>query len=106
MKEWSNKPSSTVLTASSTSARSSGQAIANSGALPASLASGGSSALSANSSSILTTANTSTSITQKVAAGVAVLAPLTVGVVVGGIAAVCYGVANMVKYGESEKTGA
>jgi len=93
MKEWSNKPSS-------------GQAIANSGTVPAALASGGSSALSANSSSILTTASTSTSVTQKVVAGVAVLAPLTVGVVVGGVAAVCYGVANMVKYGEGEKSGA
>ena len=106
MKEWSNKPSSTVATAGSTSARSSGQAIANSGTLPAALASGGSSALSSNSSSILTTATTSTLITQKVAAGVAVLAPLTIGVVVAGVAAVCYGVANMVKYGEGEKSGA
>jgi len=105
MKEWSNKPSAALLTTSSTSARASGQAITNSGALPASLASGGSSALAANSSRILTTANTSTSVTQKVAAGVAVAAPLTAGVIVAGVAAVFYGVANMIKYGEAKKSG-
>ncbi len=43
MKEWLNKPSSAVLTAGSTSAQASGQAITNSGALPAALASSGSS---------------------------------------------------------------
>ena len=43
MKEWSKKPSSTVLTAGSTSAKTSGQAIKNSGTLPTSLASGGAS---------------------------------------------------------------
>ncbi len=106
MKEWSNKPSSTVLTASSTSGQTSGQAITASGALPASLASGGSSALAANSSSILITSNTSTSITQKVVAGVAVAAPLTAGVIVAGVAAVFYGVSNMIKYGECKKSGA
>ena len=105
MKEWSNKPSAALLTASSTSAQASGQAITNSGALPASLASGGSSALAANSSRILTTAKTSTAVTQKVAAGVALIAPLTVGVIVGGVAAVCYGVANMINYGENKKSG-
>lgn len=105
MKEWSNKPSSTLLTASSTSAKSSGQAITTSGTLPTSLASGGSSALAANSQKILTTANTSTAVTDKIAAGIAIVAPLTVGVIVGGVAAVCYGVGNMVKYGKSEKSG-
>lgn len=105
MKEWSNKPSSTVLTTSSTSARASGQAITTSGTLPTSLASGGSSALTANSSRILTTAKTSTAVTEKVVAGVAIVAPLTVGVIVGGVAAVCYGVANMIKYGEHKKSG-
>ena len=105
MKEWSKKPSSTVLTASSTSARSSGQAITTSGTLPTSLASGGSSALAANSQKILTTANASTAVTDKVIAGVAIVAPLTVGVIVGGVAAVCYGVANMIKYGEHKKSG-
>ena len=94
MKESSNKPSS-------------GQAIANSGTVPVALASGGSSALSANSSSVLTTiTTTSTSITQKAAAGIAAIAPMTVGAVVGGLAVVCYGVANMVKYGEGEKSRA
>ena len=105
MKEWSKKPSSTVMKVSSTSARSSGQAITTSGTLPTSLASGGSSALAANSQKILTTANTSTAITDKVVAGVALVAPLTVGVIVGGVAAVCYGVANMIKYGEHKKSG-
>ena len=105
MKEWSNKPSSTVLTASSTSAKTSGQAITTSGALPTSLASGGSSALAANSQKILTTANAGTAVTDKVVAGVAIVAPLTVGVIVGGVAAVCYGVANMIKYGEHKKSG-
>lgn len=105
MKEWSNKPSATLLTTSSTSAKTSGQAITTSGALPTSLASGGSSALAANSQKILTTANTSTAITDKVVAGVALVAPLTVGVIVGGVAAVCYGVANMIKYGEHKKSG-
>ncbi|GAG35216.1 unnamed protein product, partial [marine sediment metagenome] len=38
-------------------------------------------------------------------AGVALVAPLTVGVIVGGVAAVCYGVANMIKYGEHKKSG-
>jgi len=105
MKEWSNKPSSTVLTASSTSAKTSTQAITTGGTLPTSLASGGSSALAANSQKILTAANTSTTVTDKVAAGLAVVAPLTVGVIVGGVAAVCYGVANIIKYGEHKKTG-
>lgn len=105
MKEWSNKPSSTVLTSSSTSAQTSGPAITTSGTLPTSLASGGSSALAANSQKILTTAKTSTAVTDRVAAGVAVVAPLTVGVIVGGVAAVCYGVANMIHYGESRKSG-
>jgi hypothetical protein len=105
MKEWSNKPSSTVLTASSTSAQTSRSAITTSGTLPTSLASGGSSALAANSQKILTTAKTSTAVSERVAAGVAVVAPLTVGVIVGGVAAVCYGVANMIKYGESRKSG-
>jgi len=105
MKEGSNKLSSTVLTASSTSAQTSGPAITTSGTLPTSLASGGSSALAANSQKILTTAKTSTTVTNRVAAGVAVVAPLTVGAIVGGVAAVCYGVANMIKYGESRKSG-
>ena len=105
MKEWSNKPSSTALTSSSTSAQTSGPAITTSGTLPTSLASGGSSALAANSQKILTTAKTSTAVTDRIAAGVAVVTPLTVGVIVGGVAAVCYGVANMIKYGESRKSG-
>jgi len=105
MKEWSNKPSTTVLTANSTPAHISGQVITNNGALPTALASGGSSALAANSSRILTTANTSTAVTEKVVAGVVLIAPLTVGVIVGGVAAVCYGVANMINYGESKKSG-
>ncbi len=105
MKEWSNKPSSTALTAGGTSAQTSGQAATNSGTLPAALSGGGSSVLAANSQKILTTANTSTAITDKVAAGAAMVAPLAVGVIVGGVAAVCYGVANMVNYGESKKSG-
>jgi hypothetical protein len=105
MKEWTNKPSAAILTTSSTSARASGQAITTSGTLPTSLASGGSSALAANSQKILTTAKTSTAVTDKVVAGVAMIAPLTVGVIVTGVAAVCYGVANMIKYGEHKKTG-
>ncbi len=105
MKEWTNKPPSVIPTASSMSAKTSGQAITTGGALPTSLASGGSSALAANSQKILTTANTSTAITDKVVAGVALVAPLTVGVIVGGVAAVCYGVANMIKYGENKKSG-
>jgi hypothetical protein len=105
MKEWTNKPSSVIPTASSMSARTSGQAITSSGALPASLASGGSSVLAANSQKILTAANTSTAVTDKVVAGVAIVAPLTVGVIVSGVAAVCYGVANMIKYGEHKKSG-
>ena len=103
MKEWSNKPTS--LTASSTSAQASGQTITTNGTLPAALAGGGSSALAVNSQKILTTANTSTAVTEKVVAGVALIAPLTVGVIVGGVAAVCYGVANMINYGENKKSG-
>jgi hypothetical protein len=105
MKELANKPSNTQLTASSMSAQTSGPAITTRGTLPTSLASGGSSALAANSQKILSTAKTSTAVTDRVAAGVAVVAPLTVGVIVGGVAAVCYGVANMIKYGESRKSG-
>ena len=104
MKEWSNKPSAALLTASSASAHVSGPPITISGALPTTLASGGSSALTANSSRILTTAKTSTAVTEKVAAGVALIAPLTVGVIVGGVAVVCYGVANMINYGENKKS--
>ena len=105
MKERANKPSDTSRASGSTSARISGSPITTSGALPTSLASGGSSALVANSQKILTTAKTSTAVTEKVVAGVAMVAPLTVGVVVGGVAAVCYGVANMIKYGDSKKSG-
>ena len=104
MKEWSNKPSATLLTAGSSSAHVSGPPITISGTLPTALASGGSSALAANSSRILTTAKTSTAVTEKVVAGVALIAPLTVGVIVGGVAAVCYGVANMINYGENKKS--
>ena len=105
MKEWANKPSNTRLTASTTSARTSGPAITTSGALPTSLASGGSNALAANSQKILTTAKTSTAVADKVGVGLALVAPLTVGVIVGGVAVVCYGVANMLKYGENNKSG-
>jgi len=104
MKEWSNKPSATLLTAGSTSAHVSGPPITTSGTLSTALAGGGSSALAANSSRILTTAKTSTAVTEKVAAGVALIAPLTVGVIVGGVAVVCYGVANMINYGENKKS--
>ena len=105
MKERANKPSNTQPTASSMSAQTSGPAITTSGTLPTSLASGGSSALAANSQKILTTAKTSTAVADKVGAGIALVAPLTVGVIVGGVAVVCYGVANMLKYSENNKSG-
>ena len=51
-------------------------------------------------------ANVSTGLTQRAAAGATVVAPLATGTVVGGIAAVFYGVSNMIQYGEHKKTGA
>jgi len=47
-----------------------------------------------------------TGLSQRAAAGAATVAPLAVGTVVGGVAAVFYGVSNMIKYGEHQKTGA
>jgi hypothetical protein len=47
-----------------------------------------------------------TGLSQRAAAGAIVAAPLAAGAVVGGIAAVFYGVSNMIKYGEHKKTGA
>ena len=105
MKEWSNKPSATLLTAGSASAHVSGPPITVGAAVPTALVSGGSSTLTANSSKMLTAAKTSTALTERVAAGVALVAPLAVGVIVGGVAVVCYGVANMIKYGENKKSG-
>jgi hypothetical protein len=47
-----------------------------------------------------------TGLSQRAAAGAATVAPLAAGTVVGGVAAVFYGVSNMIKYGEHKKTGA
>ena len=44
--------------------------------------------------------------TQRVAAGTAVAAPLSAAVTIGGISAVFYGISNVVQYAKSKKTGA
>jgi hypothetical protein len=122
MKEWSNKPSSLVQTSSSpvktvssspvgsagsSIVKTSGSIVKTSGSIvktsgsPVTLTSG-SSTTSIPSSSY----TAGTSMTQRVAAGTAMAAPLSAGVMVGGISAVFYGVSNMVKYAKSQKTGA
>jgi hypothetical protein len=110
MKEWSNKPSnlaqtssSPVTTVSSSPVGSAGSSIVKtSGSIVKT--SGTSMTLTSGSSS--TVVSTSSGVASRAAAGAATVAPLAVGTVVGGVAAVFYGVSNMIKYGEHKKTGA
>lgn len=63
-------------------------------------------ALTNSSSGTLIPASSSKIGGASLATGAAVVTPLVTGTVVGGIAAVFYGVSNMIKYGEHKKTGA
>jgi len=107
MKEWANKPtallttsSSTVKTVSSNPVGSAGSAIVKTSSSSVTLTSGSSTTITSTSSGAV-----SSTLSQRAAAGVAVAAPLTAGTIVGGIAAVFYGVSNIKKYKGREKNG-
>jgi len=92
--------SGSIVKTSSSIVRTSGSVVKTSGA-SMNLTGGSSSTLVSSSSRTV-----STGLSQKAAAGAAIVAPLAAGTVVGGVAAVFYGVSNMIKYGEHKKTGA
>jgi len=113
MKEWSNKPSGLVQASSSpvktvssspvgsaglSIVKTSGSSIVKTSSAPVTLTSGSSSTIVSTSSTV--------HLGQGAAALPATVAPLAAGTVVGGVAAVFYGVSNMIKYGKDEKTGA
>lgn len=99
--------SQSLMKVSSSAPLSGGPALSNSlmhtANSPISLTGGSSSTIAASSSGA---ANVGTGIGQRAAAGAATVAPLAAGTVVSGIAAVFYGISNMIKYGEHKKTGA
>lgn len=92
--------SGSIVKASSPIVKTSGSVVKTSGASIA-LTGGRSSTLVSSSSRTV-----GTGLSQRAAVGAATVAPLAAGTVVGGIAAVFYGVSNMIKYGEHKKTGA
>ncbi len=114
MKEWSKKPSdlvkassSPVKTVSSSPVGSAGSSIVKTSGSVVNT-SGASMALTGGSSSTLVSSSSrtvGTGLSQRAAAGAATVAPLAAGTVVSGIAAVFYGISNMIKYGEHQKTG-
>lgn len=99
--------SQSLMKVSSSAPLSGGPALSNSlmhtANSPISLTGDSSSTVAASSSGA---ANVSTGLGHRVAAGAATTAPLAAGTVVTGIAAVFYGLSNMIKYGEHKKTGA
>jgi len=116
MKEWSNKPSALVQTnsspvktvSSSSLIKTSSPLVQTSGSLvktssSATTLTSGTSSITLSSSSL---GGTGTTLTRRAAIGAAVAGPLTVGVVAGGMSMVFFGVANMIRYGKNEKTGA
>jgi len=116
MKEWSNKPtdlvktsSSPVKTVSSSPVGSAGSSIVKTsgsvvktGGASVTLTGGNSTTLASTSSGTV-----NANLTHSAAmGGVVAVTPLAAGTVVGGIAAVFYGVGNIIKYREHKKTGA
>jgi len=115
MKEWAQKPTTVVQGSSSSVAAVPGGAvgrgtmsvvktsgsIVNTSSSPVMLTSGSSTTVASSSSY-----TTGTGLAQSGAYGAAVAAPLAAGIMVGSIAAVFYGISNMIKYSANEKTGA
>jgi len=116
MKEWSSKPADLVK-AGSSSVKTISAGTVGSSAGSSILKTSGSVVKTSGASMTLTGANStafvstssgtvSTGLSQRAAAGVVTATPIAAGTLVGGIAAVFYGLSNMVQYGERKKTGA
>ena len=115
MKEWSSKPtdlvkagSSSVKTISASTVGSAGSSILKTSGSVVKTSGASMTLTGANSTTFVSTSSgtVSTSLGQSAAAGAAVAPSLAAGTVVAGIAAVFYGVSNMIKYGEHRKNGA
>ena len=103
MKEWSNKPSASLTTSSSPVRTVSSSPVVTASAPKTSLT-GGAATLTGSSSTV-TTSNGSLLAHAKVTATAGLATPVVAGTVVGGVAAVCYGVSNVLKYAKNEKSG-
>jgi hypothetical protein len=105
--QTSSSPLSSVQPTSGSIVKTSSSIVKTSGSVVRT--SGSSMTLTSGSSrTLLSTSSGSvgTNLSQRAAVGAATVAPLAAGTVVGGIAAVFYGISNMIKYGEHKKTGA
>ena len=116
MKEWSNKPtdlvkisSSPVKTVSSSPVGSAGSSIVKTSGSVVKTSGASMTLTSGNSTTIASTSSSGTvgtNLTHRAAIGAVAVTPLAAGTVVGGIAAVFYGVGSIIKYREHKKTGA
>ena len=110
MKEWANKPSDLVQTSSSPVKTVSSSPIGSAGSSIVRTSgsivktSGSSATLTGGTSS--TVISTSSGTVSRAVSLPAAVAPLAAGTFVGGVAALFYGIGNMIKYGEGKKTGA
>jgi len=107
MKEWANKPSDLVKTSSSPVKTVSSSPLGRAGSSIVKTSGGASVTLTGGSSTTpASTSSIGANLTHRAAAAAPAAAPLVAGTVVGGIAAVFYGVSNMIQYGEHKKAGA
>jgi len=72
---------------------------------PAASTTGGAATLTGGSSTVTTSSRGVVADPKGLAAALGQAAPVVAGTVVGGVAALCYGVSNMVKYARNEKPG-